>query len=132
MVCEGKGWKWVIGVEGAKPLTGLPLWVGLVLACLKGKRVGELHSLIEDELIHWYKNDKGESCRSSLRLESEEPQLNNGFPRDGLTTLRLVNGIGSIGFKLNPDEALRLSTLLLTIAKEQINKKRSLWQHFED
>ncbi|MBI5229469.1 hypothetical protein HY991_05120 [Candidatus Micrarchaeota archaeon] len=88
--------------------------------------------MIEDELNHWYKNEKGESCRSGLRIETDDPQLNNGFPRDGLITLRLVNGIGAIGFRLNPDEALRLGTLLLSIAKEQINKKRGLWQRFEE
>lgn len=111
---------WGIGLNCALPVSG------------EHSRVREEKRLIEDELIHWYKNDKGESCRSSLRIESDVPQLNNGFPRDGLITLRLVNGIGSIGFRLNPDEALRLSTLLLSVAKEQINKKRGLWQQFEE
>ena len=83
--------------------------------------------MIEEELIHWYKKDNGESARSVLRLESDEPHEENGFPRDGLTTLRIMNGAGSLGFRLSPEEALKLSTLLLSIAKDLINKKRALW-----
>ena len=40
--------------------------------------------MIEDELTHWYKDDNGETHRSSLRLESEPAQMIKGFPRDGL------------------------------------------------
>jgi len=85
---------------------------------------------MEDELNHWFKDEKGESHRSSLRVETDAPQVVNGFPRDGLTTLRLTNGIGTVGFRLNPDEALRLGTLLL--AREQLLKKRVLWQQMEE
>lgn len=86
----------------------------------------------EDEITHWYKNDKGETQRSTLRLESEPPQLVNGYPKDGLLTLRLINGIGAIGFRLNPDEALRLGTQLLSVSKDALNKKRNLWQDQEE
>ena len=89
--------------------------------------------MIEDELNHWYKKeDTGETARSGLRVESEAPAMNNGFPRDGLITLRIMNGAGALGFRLSPEEALKLSTLLLAVAKEMINQKRSLWQNFND
>ncbi|MEW6329729.1 MAG: hypothetical protein AB1468_06495, partial [Candidatus Micrarchaeota archaeon] len=68
----------------------------------------------------------------ALRLESELPTVNNGFPRDGIITLRLMNSVASQAIKLNPDEALRLSTQLLTVAKELLNQKRSLWRDHEE
>lgn len=88
--------------------------------------------VIEDEITHWYKDDKGESHRSTLRIESEQAQLVNGYPRDGLLTIRIANGVGAIGFRLNPDEALRLSALLQATARELLLKKRVLWQQFEE
>ena len=87
---------------------------------------------VEDEIIHWWKDEKGENHRNALRVESEPPVLNNGFPRDGIVTIRLTNSVGNQAMKLNPDEALRLSTQLLTIAKELLNQKRSLWRDHED
>ena len=46
---------------------------------------------VEDEIIHWWKDEKGEGHRNALRIESEQPQLQNGFPRDGVVTVRLMN-----------------------------------------
>lgn len=90
-------------------------------------------SLIEDEINHWYKKEEtGETTRSCLRIESEAPSMNNGFPRDGQITIRILNGAGTLGFRLSPEEALKLSTLLLSIAKEMINKKRNLWQNLNE
>jgi len=83
---------------------------------------------VEDELVHWYKDDKGETHKSSLRIESDPPELRDGFPRDGLITVRINNSVGQVGFRLSPDEALRLSTQLLAVSKELLNKKRLLWK----
>ena len=83
--------------------------------------------MIEDELVHWFKDDKGENHRSILRLETEHAKMNSDFPKDAVITFRIMNGIGTIGFRLSPDEALRLGTELLSIAKEQLTVKRKLW-----
>ncbi len=83
--------------------------------------------MIEDELTHWFKDDNGQSHKSALRLETDAPQLSNGYPKDGIITVRILNGVGTIGFKLSPDEALRLGTHLLQLAKEQLQRKRKLW-----
>jgi len=87
---------------------------------------------IEEEIVHWWKGDKGENHRNALRLESESPQMANGFPRDGLITLRIINSVSAQAIKLSPDEALRISTQLLTIAKELINDKRAMWKNLEE
>ncbi|MEM3555421.1 MAG: hypothetical protein QXF56_01750 [Candidatus Micrarchaeia archaeon] len=87
---------------------------------------------IEEEIVHWWKDEKGESHRNALRVESEEPQLVNGFPRDGVITLRIMNSASAQAIKLSPDEALRLSTQLLSVAKEQLSHKRALWKRFEE
>ena len=87
--------------------------------------------MIEDELTHWFKNDKEQTHRSALRLETEPPFMNNNYPKDGIITLRIMNGIGTIAFKLSPDEALRLGTQLLSLSKEQLGKKRILWNRKE-
>ncbi len=89
-------------------------------------------SLVEEEIIHWWKDEKGESHRNALRLETDAPSLNNGFPRDGIITFRLLNSASQQAIKLSPDEALRISTQLLQIAKELINQKRQLWHEHED
>lgn len=86
---------------------------------------------IEEEIIHWWKDEKGESHRNALRLESEQPAVINGFPRDGLITLRLMNSTNQQAIKLSPDEALRISTQLLSVAKEMLNQKRALWNEHE-
>ncbi|HLC47500.1 MAG TPA: hypothetical protein VJI13_00360 [Candidatus Norongarragalinales archaeon] len=87
--------------------------------------------MIEDEITHWFKDEKSESHKSTLRLETDPPTVNNTYPRDGIITLRMMNGIGTIGFKMSPDEALRLGTHLLNLAKEQLQKKRMLWNQRE-
>jgi hypothetical protein len=87
---------------------------------------------IEDELVHWWKDEKGVSHRNAFRIESEEPSMVNGFPRDGLVTIRLMNSESSQAIKLTPEEALRISTQLLSIAKDLLNNKRNLWQNFEE
>ena len=86
---------------------------------------------IEEEIIHWWRDEAGELHRNALRLESEQPQRVNGFPRDGVVTLRLMNTVSQQAIKLNPDEALRLSTQLLQVAKELLNQKRALWAQHE-
>lgn len=83
---------------------------------------------IEDEIIHWWKDEKGEQHRTILRIESEEPQNSNGFPRDGNITVRIMNTEGMAAIKLSPDEGLRLSSQVLAIAKELLNKKRKMWR----
>ncbi|MEM4194952.1 MAG: hypothetical protein QXY05_01455 [Candidatus Anstonellales archaeon] len=87
--------------------------------------------MIEDEIVHWWKDEKGEQHKTILRLESEPPSENNGFPRDGIIIIRLINTTGNVAMKLNPDEALRLSTQLLAIAKTLLNEKRKLWNEKE-
>ena len=88
--------------------------------------------MIEDELTHWFKDEKDVTHKSSLRLEMDPPQVHNGYPKDGIITVRILNGVGSIGFKLSPDEALRMGTHLLQLAKEQLQKKRRLWNERDD
>ena len=87
---------------------------------------------VEDEVIHWWKDEKGESHRNCLRIESDQPQMANGFPRDGIVTVRLMNTVGNQAIKLSPDEALRVSTQLLQVAKELLNQKRALWCQHEE
>jgi hypothetical protein len=84
--------------------------------------------MIEDEIIHWWKDDKGEKHRTLLRLEREDASEQGGFPRDGIITFRIQNTTGQAAMKLSPDEALRLSTQLLAVSKELLNQKRKLWQ----
>ena len=88
--------------------------------------------MIDEEITHWYKDEKGELHRTCIRLESAPPQLVKGYPKDGLITIRLTNTVGAIGFKLNPAEALQLSMSLINLAREQMQSKRSLWQAFEE
>ena len=83
---------------------------------------------VEDEVIHWWKDDKGEQHRTILRLESEAPTSSNGFPRDGLVNVRVMNTVGQVAIKLNPNEALRISSQLMSISKEMLNKKRKMWR----
>jgi hypothetical protein len=45
--------------------------------------------------------------------------------------MRVENTVGKVGFRLSPDEALRVATLLMQLSKELINKKRGLWQQEE-
>ena len=87
---------------------------------------------VEDEIIHWWKDEKGEGHRNALRLETEQPQLANGFPRDGIVTLRLVNTVSQQSMKLSPEEALRISVELSQLAKELIDQKRAMWHEHED
>jgi hypothetical protein len=84
--------------------------------------------IIEEEIVHWWKDDKGESHRNALRLERDNATEVNGFPRDGIITVRIMNTAAQQAIKLSPDEALRMSTQLLSVAKELLNQKRSLWQ----
>jgi len=86
---------------------------------------------IEDEITHWWKDEKGAYQHHAIRLESEKPQRYNGFPRDGRVVVRLLGPSGSTAMKLSPDEALRLSTQLVAIAKDMLNQKRVLWAEQE-
>ena len=79
-----------------------------------------------------WKDDKGESHRNALRLESEPASEVNGFPRDGVITLRIMNTASQQAIKLSPDEALRISTQLLSVAKELMQQKRTMWNRHED
>lgn len=88
--------------------------------------------MVEDEIVHWWKDEKGEMHRTILRIESADPIEVNGFPRDGTIILRIINTVGNVAIKLNPDESLRLSTQLLAVAKELLNKKRRMWQNHKD
>lgn len=85
-------------------------------------------AVIEEEIVHWWKDEKGESHRNALRLERDDAQEINGFPRDGIITVRIMNTVAQQAIKLSPDEALRISTQLLAVAKDLLNQKRSLWQ----
>ncbi|MEM3400241.1 MAG: hypothetical protein QXP42_05405 [Candidatus Micrarchaeia archaeon] len=87
---------------------------------------------VEDEIVHWWKDENNESHRNILRIESEKPQVVNGFPRDGVITIRIINGSGAQAMKLSPDEALRLSSELMAISKELLNAKRVLWNQHEE
>ena len=87
---------------------------------------------IEEEIIHWWKDEKGESHRNALRLESEPASEQSGFPRDGVITLRIMNSVAQQAIKLSPDEALRISTQLLSVAKDLMNQKRQMWNHHDD
>ena len=86
---------------------------------------------IEDEIIHWWKDEKGMQRRTILRVESFPPEINNGFPKDGFIFIKISNEKGSSTIKITPDEALRLSTQLLNISRELLNKKRKLWNSYE-
>ena len=59
--------------------------------------------MIEDEIIHWWKDEAGESHRNCLRVESDPPQLNTGFPRDGVVSVRLINTVSNQCIKLSLD-----------------------------
>ncbi len=83
--------------------------------------------MIEDEVIHWWIDEKGEKHRTILRIEREDASEYNGFPRDGLITVRVANTTGHAAIKLSPDEALRVSTQLLAVAKDLLNQKREMW-----
>ncbi len=86
---------------------------------------------IEDEIIHWWKDEKGMQRRTILRVESVPPEINNGFPRDGYIFIKIFSESGGATIRINPDEALRLSTQLLNISRELLNKKRKLWNSYE-
>lgn len=88
--------------------------------------------MIEEEIIHWWRDEAGELHRNALRLESDTPQRVNGFPRDGIITLRLMNTASQQAMKLSPEEALKVSTQLLAVAKELMNAKRLLWNEQEE
>jgi hypothetical protein len=88
--------------------------------------------VIEDEIVHWWKDDKGEQHRTILRIESDGPTQVSGFPRDGTVNLRIMNTVAAAAIKLNPSEALQLSTQLLSVAKDLLNQKRKLWRDHED
>ncbi|OIO21724.1 hypothetical protein COV61_01770 [Candidatus Micrarchaeota archaeon CG11_big_fil_rev_8_21_14_0_20_47_5] len=87
---------------------------------------------IEDEIIHWWKDEKGEQHRNAMRIERENAQEVNGFPRDGVIVFRIMNSASQQSIRLSPDEALRISTQLLAVAKELLNQKRKLWNEHED
>lgn len=88
--------------------------------------------MIEDEVVHWWKDEKGEQHRTILRIESEPATQSNGFPRDGVVGIRIMNTVGTAAIKLSPAEALQLSTQLLSVAKEILNQRRKMWQEHED
>ncbi|MCX8166533.1 MAG: hypothetical protein N3E37_01640 [Candidatus Micrarchaeota archaeon] len=84
-------------------------------------------AIIEDEIVHFWKDEKGELHKNVLRIESELPTESNGYPRDGIIIVRSINSKSQLAIKLSPDEALRLSTQLLSVAKDLLNKKRQMW-----
>jgi len=90
------------------------------------------YMVVEEEVVHWWKDDKGEPHRNALRLEREDAAEVNGFPRDGVIVVRILNTVSQQAIRLSPDEALRISTQLLSVSKELLNQKRKLWQSHED
>ena len=60
--------------------------------------------MIEEEIIHWWKDDKGESHRNALRLETENAQEVNGFPRDGTIVVRILNTVSQQSMRLSPSD----------------------------
>lgn len=88
--------------------------------------------MIEDEIVHWWKDEKGEQHRTILRIESEPATQSNGFPRDGIVGMRIVNTVSATAIRLSPQEALQVSTQLLAVAKDLMNQKRRMWQQHED
>ena len=86
---------------------------------------------VEDEIVHWYKDEKGVQKRTILRIESIPPEIHNGFPKDGSIFLKIFSDKGNAIIKISPDEALRLSTQLLNLSRELLNKKRKLWNSYE-
>jgi hypothetical protein len=88
--------------------------------------------IIEDEIVHWWKDERGENHRNALRIEREDASEQNGFPRDGVVILRILNSVSQQSIRLSPDEALRISTQLLSVAKELLNQKRRLWQSHDE
>ena len=88
--------------------------------------------VVEEEIVHWWKDDKGESHRNALRLEREDASEVNGFPRDGIVVVRILNTVSQQAIRLSPDEALRISTQLLAVSKDLLNQKRKLWQNHEE
>ncbi len=88
--------------------------------------------VVEDEIIHWWKDEEGGKHRNALRIERENAHELNGFPRDGVVVVRILNNVSQQAMKLSPDEALRMSTQLLAVAKELLNQKRRMWQSHEE
>ena len=88
--------------------------------------------VVEEEIVHWWKDDKGESHRNALRLEREDAAEVNGFPRDGIVVVRILNTVSQQAIRLSPDEALRISTQLLAVSKDLLQQKRRLWQNHEE
>lgn len=86
---------------------------------------------IEDEIVHWKKDEHGNQKAMFLRIDSAPPELYNGFPRDGCIFIKLSNGERINTMRLSVDEALRLSTQLLNIGRELLNNKRRMWNSFE-
>lgn len=86
---------------------------------------------VEDEIIHWWNDEKGISHRTIFRIESSPPEIYNGFPRDGFVYLKLSNSTGYATIRLNPDEVLRISTQLLNVSRELLNQKRKMWNAYE-
>lgn len=88
--------------------------------------------VVEEEIVHWWKDDKGEPHRNALRIEREDAQEVNGFPRDGIVVVRILNTVSQQAIRLSPDEALRISTQLLAVSKDLLQQKRRLWQAHDD
>lgn len=88
--------------------------------------------MIEDEIVHWWKDEKGEQHKTLFRVESEATKEVNGYPRDGVVLVRISNSTGYAAIKLSPAEALQISTQLLSVAKELMNQKREFWHKMED
>lgn len=84
--------------------------------------------MIEEEIVHWKKDENGEIHKTILRIESSPPLEINGFPKDGNISIFISNSTGSAGIKLTPAEALHIGTQLLSISKDLLNQKRKLWQ----
>ena len=83
--------------------------------------------MVEDEIIHWWNGDDDKKHKTLIRLEREDASEYNSFPRDGVVIVRIANSTGHAAIRLSPNEALRMSTQLLAIAKELLNQNREMW-----
>ena len=80
------------------------------------------------QLPHFYQDKEGKSHRNVLQIETDEPRVEKGYPKDGTISVRLQDELAQKAFKMTPQEALYLGEELTAIAKDLLAKKRGLWQ----
>lgn len=75
---------------------------------------------------HFYEDKEGKKHRNMLQIETEEPEIKSGFPKDGSVMIRIQDEESQKAFKMTPQETLQLGQELSDIAHEQIKKKRAM------